>query len=153
MIDRRIYGVVPIVLVLAITLLGLDAQARAGRVGFDAGTFPIRAADFLEQRSARNDGLGRVFAKDQWGGYLIYRFAGRVKVFIDGRSDFYGQSLLETYAQVTEVRPGWDAVLKQYDVRFVLVPPDNALASALQLSPNWKRIYSDWVAAVYERLG
>ena len=61
--------------------------------------------------------------------------------------------LLETYAQVTEARPGWDAVLRQYDVRFVLVPPDNALASVLQLSPGWKRIYSDWVAAVYERVG
>jgi hypothetical protein len=152
-IDRRIYGIVPIVLMLAITLLGLSAQARAGRVGFDAGTFPLRAADFIEQKSAQNPRLGRVFAKDQWGGYLIYRFAGRVKVFVDGRSDFYGQNLLETYAQVTEVKPGWNGVLRQYDVRFVLVPPDNALASALQLSPDWKRIYSDWVAAVYERVG
>src|SRR2546430_17418900 len=43
------------------------------------------------------------------------------KVFVDGRSDFYGQDLLETYAQVVEVKPGWDAVLKQFDVRFVLV--------------------------------
>jgi len=152
-IDRRIYGVVPMVLVLAISLLGMDALARAGRVGFDDRTFPVRAADFLEQRSEPNRGPGRIFAKDQWSGYLIYRFPERVKVFIDGRSDFYGQNLLETYAQVTEVRPGWDAVLKQHDVRFVLVPPDNALAAALQLSPGWKRIYADWVATVYERVG
>ena len=152
-IDRRIYGVVPILLVLAITVLGLNALARAGRVGFDTGTFPVRAADFLEQRNARNGGLGRVFAKDQWGGYLIYRFPARVKVFIDGRSDFYGQNVLETYAQVAEVKPGWDALLKQYNVQVVLVPPDNALASALLLSPDWKRIYSDRVAAVYERIG
>ncbi|PYS14835.1 MAG: hypothetical protein DMG15_06645 [Acidobacteria bacterium] len=51
-----------------------------------------------------------------------------------------------------EVRPAWEAMLQQYDVRFVLVAPDNALASALRLSRAWKRIYSDPVAAVYERI-
>ncbi len=151
-IDSRIYGIVPIMLVLALTAVGVNALSGAGRVGFDAGTFPVRAADFLEQRTREPDGLGRVFATDQWSGYLIYRFAGDSKVFIDGRSDFYGQNILESYARIVEVRPGWETVLKQYDVRFVMVPPDNALAAALQLSGAWKRIYSDPVAAVYERI-
>ena len=148
-IDRKIWGVVPILLVLAGTLAGLGTLARAGGVGFSSALFPVRAADFLEQRQA----TGRLFAKDQWGGYLIYRFAGRTKVFMDGRSDFYGRDLLETYARVVEVKPGWDAVLKQYDIRFVLVPPDNALASVLQLRPDWKRVYVDPVAALFERVG
>jgi len=137
------------VLVLAGTLAGLATMAHAGRVGFNSAKFPVRAADFLEQHGLDD----RVFTKDQWGGYLIYRFAGRTKVFMDGRSDFYGQDLLETYAQLVEVKPGWDAVLKRYDVRFVLVPPDHALASVLQLSSDWKRVYADSVADVFERVG
>ncbi|MBI2822103.1 MAG: hypothetical protein HYX74_07740 [Acidobacteria bacterium] len=152
-IDRKIWGVVPILLVLAGTLAGLGTLARAGSVGFNSAKFPVRAADFLEQHDAQHDPRGRVFAKDQWGGYLIYRFAGRTKVFVDGRGDFYGQDFLETYARVAEVKPGWDAVLKRYDVQFVLVPPDHALASALQLSSDWKRVYLDSVAAVFERVG
>lgn len=148
-IDRRILGVVPLVVVLAATLAGLAALARAGRVGFDPARLPVRAASFLEQR-----GLDyRVFAKDQWGGYLIYRFDGRLKVFIDGRSDFYGQDLLERYAQVVEVKPGWDTVLAQEQVRFVLVPPEHVLASALRLSRDWKPVYADAVATVFERIG
>jgi len=115
-------------------------------------TFPAGATDFLETTQLQRDPAGRIFTKDQWGGYLIYRFAGRAKVFMDGRSDFYGKDLLETYAQITEVKPGWDTALKKYDVRFVLVPPDNALSSVLQLSPGWKRIYSDRVASVFERV-
>jgi hypothetical protein len=147
-IDRKIWGVIPVLLLLAGSLAGLGLLARAGRVGFSSAKFPVHAADFLEQHH-----LGeRVFAKDQWGGYLIYRFAGRSKVFVDGRSDFYGQEFLETYAQVAEVKPGWDTVLKQYGVRFALVAPDHALASALQLSPDWKRVYSDPVAALFERV-
>ena len=59
---------------------------------------------------------------------------------------------METYARVLEVKPGWDTVLEQYDVRFVLVPPDHALASALQLSPEWTRVYADPVADVFERV-
>jgi hypothetical protein len=148
-IDQKVCGTVPVVLVLAATLAGVTGLARGGTVGFDPNIFPVRAAGFLETQHAG----ARVFAKDQWGGYLIYRFAGRTKVFLDGRSDFYGEDLLETYAQVVEVKPGWDAVLKHYDVKFVLVPPENALASALQLSPQWKRVYADSVADVFERVG
>ena len=148
-IDRKIWGIAPIALVLVITLSGVSALAHAGDAGFDPAIFPAGAANFLEKQDAG----ARVFAKDQWGGYLIYRFAGRTKVFLDGRSDFYGQDLLETYAQVVEARPGWDAVLKHYGVRFVLVPPDNAMASALQLSTRWRRVYADSVADVFERVG
>jgi hypothetical protein len=148
-IDARVWGIVPVVLVLAFTLAGADGLARAGKVGFDPSRFPVRAADFLEKQNAG----GRIFTSDQWGGYLIYRFNGRTKVFLDGRSDFYGQDLLETYAQVVGVKPGWNAVLTQYNVRVVLVPPDHALASALRLSPAWKQVYGDPVAAVFERTG
>jgi hypothetical protein len=145
--DRRIWGVVPILIVLALTLSGIRVAEAKDGVGFDSVTFPVDAAGFLQKRGLQ----GRVFTKDQWGGYLIYRFAGQEKVFIDGRSDFYGKDLLETYAQVSAVKPAWEAVLNQYDVRFVLVPPDNALAAVLQLSPHWKRTYRDAVASVFER--
>ncbi len=37
------------------------------------------------------DALGaHIFTFDQWGDYLIYRLYPRTRVFIDGRSDFYG---------------------------------------------------------------
>ncbi|MBI4471539.1 MAG: hypothetical protein HY646_02650 [Acidobacteria bacterium] len=140
-IDRQIWGIVPVVLTLAIGVAGVSAG-----VTFDPSRFPVQAADFLERQNPSD----RVFASDQWGGYLIYRFAGERKVFIDGRSDFYGQGFLETYATVLNVKPGWQRVLEQYDVRFVLVPPDAALASALELSAGWKRVHADKVAAVFE---
>jgi hypothetical protein len=150
-IDRRIYGIVPIAIVLVLTVFGLNTLAHNGRIGFDTGTFPVHAADFLQTK--RFESLGRVFATDQWGGYLIYRFGGRLKVFIDGRSDFYGRNLLETYAQVIGIKPGWDGVLSQYGVQFVLVPPDNPLAGVLRLKADWKCVYSDRVSVLYERAG
>lgn len=142
-IDRKIYGLVPIAIVLAIVVLISGNNTSSG---FHPLKFPVAAARFLEQSKLES----RIFAKDQWGGYLIYRFGGRMKVFIDGRSDFYGSDFLETYAVVAEGRPGWQSVLKQYDVRAVLVAPNTALSSVLQLSPDWKRVYGDAVAEVFE---
>jgi hypothetical protein len=148
-IDRRVLGLVPVAVVLISTVAGLTMLARAGSVEFNPNVFPVEAANFLE----RNDLNARVFSKDQWGGYLIFRFSGRTQVFIDGRSDFYGQQLLESYAEVADVRPAWNVVLKQYNVGVVLIPPDHPLASTLRLSADWKRIYSDRVAAIFERIG
>ena len=140
-IDQKIWGVVPMILVVALAIVARDRD-----VNFDAAKFPVRAANFIPDS-------GRVFTKDQWGGYLIYRFGGQRKVFIDGRSDFYGQSFLQTYAEVADVKPGWQSVLKQYDVNVVLIPIDHALASALQLSPEWKRVYTDSMATIFRRVG
>ena len=146
-IDRRVRGLVPLAAVICAALLGLGASERAGRLGFSPGKFPVEAARFLEA-SGRND---RLFTKDQWGGYLIYRFNGRTQVFLDGRSDFYGREMLETYARVMEVKPGWESVLKEYKVGLVLTAPDQPLAAVLHLSPEWKRIHEDPVAVVFER--
>lgn len=147
-IERKVGGSVLVMLALALTVGALTARARAGRVGFDPGTFPVRAADYLEQRGLDS----RVFAKDQWGGYLIYLFNGRLKVFLDGRSDYYGRDMLETYATVMEVKPGWDSVLRQFGVQFVLAAPDHALSSVLSISPQWKRVYADSTAIIFERI-
>jgi hypothetical protein len=147
-IDQRILGVVPLAIVLLSTVAGIAALAKSGVVAFNPKEFPVQAANYLQQ----NKLIGRTFSNDGWGGYLIYRFAGRGKVFVDGRSDFYGRQFLESYAQVAEVKPAWNSILKQYQVDFVLIPSEHALASVLQLSPEWRRVYSDSVAAVFERV-
>ena len=49
----------------------------------------------------------RLFAPDKFGGYLIYRSNGALKVFFDGRSDLYGAEFLKQYARMVQVRPGW----------------------------------------------
>jgi hypothetical protein len=152
--ERRMWGVAPVVLALLLGTLGLMGLASRGGVGFDPAVFPVHAARYLEKRGLPDDppdAQRRVFAADQFGGYLIYRFNGRIKVFIDGRSDFYGQDLLEAYAQVMEVKPGWEQVLSAYQVRFVLVRTGQVLASALALRPEWKRVYADSVASVFEK--
>src|SRR5436305_6659677 len=83
-IDLKVWGFVPIVLALLVSIAGLNTLSQSGQVGFSSEKFPTQAIDYLEKHGVS----GRIFAKDQWGGYLIYRLPGQTKVFVDGRSDF-----------------------------------------------------------------
>jgi hypothetical protein len=147
--DRKVVGAVPAALAVVLLLVVLQQQARAGAVGFDRHKFPVAAANFLAGHDAP---ARRIFARDYWGGYLISRFEGRVKVFVDGRSDFYGEDWLETYAQINEVKPGWDKLLDAFQLDTVLVPPSHPLASALRARSGWRTAYADAVAVVFERM-
>jgi hypothetical protein len=144
-IDRRIFGAIPAMAAIAVAALAI-APAQAEERGFDPKTFPVHAAGyFTGQPSAR------VFTTDQWGGYLIYRFDGQMKVFIDGRSDFYGMDFLQLYGKVRDVRPGWDRVLDAEHVTHVMIGTEEALSQALRLSPDWRVARMDHVATIFER--
>ena len=67
-------------------VLGAAGAGGCRAYGFSSRLFPVRAAAELEKLPS---GM-RLLAPDKFGGYLIYRFDGRVRVFIDGRSDLYG---------------------------------------------------------------
>jgi hypothetical protein len=144
-IDRRIIGAVPAMAAVALAALA-SAPIAAGQRGFDPKTFPVHAAGYFAGRDT-----ARIFSTDQWGGYLIYRFDGRVKVFIDGRSDFYGMDFLQLYGKVRDVRPGWDRVLDAEHVTHVMIGTEEALAQALRLSPQWRVVRGDHVAMIFER--
>ena len=91
-----------------------------------------QAADWLDKHPQH----GKMFNYFTWGGYLLYREWPEQKVFIDGQTDFYGEALTRQYERVITLAPGWEDVLNQYHVRWVLIPPGGPLASALRGSPN-----------------
>jgi hypothetical protein len=115
------------------------------RADYDPKSFPVAAAGRLEQAGL----YGGVFTEDIWGGYLIYREYPRGRVFIDGRSDFYGAEFAGKYIQAMGAQAGWEGYLSRYGVETVLLPPDAALAGALRQSGAWHLIYDDGVALIF----
>jgi hypothetical protein len=112
---------------------------------YDANTFPARAIDKIQKED-----LGtRIFSTDDWSGYLIYRMYPKVKVFIDGRSDYYGPKFGEEYADVLNVKYDWEARLRKYDVRTILLPANSFLSAALKETHRWRCVYDDGVAIVF----
>ena len=115
--------------------------------GFDSKQFPVRAAQFLDQ----NIPPGNLFTTDYWGGYLIYRFHPRIKVFFDGRSDMYGRELLKDYESLTNLEFSWKGVLSKYQVCWILLPVNFGLATALKELSDWQVAYDDHQAIIFVR--
>lgn len=90
-----------------------------------------------------------VFSVDEWGDYLIYRHPETVKVFIDGRFDFYGAKHTQQYLDVLNAKHDWERSLETHNVRTVLLPVDVPLASVLKESGRWTPVYDDGVSILF----
>jgi len=115
---------------------------------FDPDVFPIAAIDALDESGLPE---GNVFNEFIWGGYLLYRVWPDRLVFIDGQTDFYGEDLTATHRQTVEARGDWRAVLDEYQIQWVILPPDRGLSPWLDQSPEWESIYSDDTTSVWAR--
>src|SRR5262249_8282652 len=89
---------------------------------------------------------------DQYGGYLIYKLYPRIKVFVDGRSDFYRQGkVLEDARTLATIKPGWQSVLDERGIQWMLLERDEPLALIAQVSGQWLSIYEDKTAQILMR--
>jgi type IV secretory pathway VirB2 component (pilin) len=105
---------------------------------FPAEIFPVamvhaHAAEILESR---------VLTTDQWGDYLIYANP-KQKVFIDGRSDFYGPEIGNQYLHMANAQWDWELLLAKYDFNLALLPIDLPLSQLLKRSPQWRVVEDD----------
>jgi hypothetical protein len=97
------------------------------------------------------DATARIFADDEWGDYLIWSLYPKNRVFVDGRSDFYGNDFEDKYIDVLKVKHGWESTLGRFRIDTVLLSPDASLAGALKESSRWRVVYDDGVAVVFRR--
>ena len=138
-----------VVSVAAVALLTAILYAPAPpanfRARFDAKEFPLKALASL----GNGETQGRVFTSDQWGDYLIYKQYPARRVFIDGRSDFYGSKFVAQYLEILGVKYTWQQHLDEYGVDTVLLPTDAPLAGALKESGRWHVVYDDGDAIVF----
>ncbi len=145
-IDARGNGLAWAPLVLIAMFALLRVPAIAARTGFPPDQFPVAAAAAVEGLPPS----ARLLAPDKFGGYLIYRFNGKRKVFFDGRSDLYGAEFLKQYARLVQVRPGWRRQLDSFHFTHALLPNDYSLIPALE-QLGWTPLYQDQVATLLAR--
>ncbi|MBA3052158.1 MAG: hypothetical protein ABII20_00415 [Candidatus Omnitrophota bacterium] len=83
-----------------------------------------------------------------WGGYLIY---SGIKVFIDGRADFYPGGFLEDFFQSTELMKDPREFLEKNNFDFILWEKNAPLSFYLGNSEDWKLLRSDEISVIYKR--
>ena len=143
-------AVANLVLCLAVALLGVGvAVARvtpSAQSSAIAEAMPVGATAWLRDHAPR----ARILNVYAWGGWLG-RELPDAKVFIDGRSDIYGNAPIQYYAEAIELRTDPAQLLDRYRIDHVVFWPDSALAGWLDRSSAWRQVYSDGQAAIWER--
>ena len=91
---------------------------------------------------------GPIFNHYDWGGYLIWNLYPSTRVFIDGRTDLYGEPLLHDFADLYQFHGPWQEILQRWRIQTVIVPPDSALATGLRSAPGWTVSYQDSQAII-----
>jgi len=135
-----------VVLLLMLLAGAVWLQTRlAGNEAALERTFPVAAVNFIEEAGLAD---GRIYNTYEWGGYLIWR---RIPVFIDGRTELYGNDFFNTYLQTIRVRENWQQPLDEMNVDLVLLRHNSALATVLQVSQDWQEVYSDDLARIFVR--
>jgi hypothetical protein len=98
---------------------------------------PAEAVEYL----IRHPEQGRVFNSYNWGSYLLWADPSH-PVFVDGRTDLYGDEILDEYITVIYAREGWRDILSKWDVRVVFLEPDEPIVVIL-LAEGWTEGYRD----------
>jgi hypothetical protein len=146
MIDSTASGLIWSIPISALFLLFLHSPAIAAQTGFPAKEFPVAASSSVDRLPAD----ARILAPDKFGGYLIYRFDGRRKVFFDGRSDLYGADFLQQCGRLMQARPGWQSMIEKFHFDDALLPNDYPLVPALERA-GWRPVYHDSVCTLLTR--
>ena len=158
----HLWPVVSVALAFAVCLEGGWLGSRQLiHAQFDAKKLPVAAVNFLQKESQdsqdsknkdKQPSAEPVFSTDAWGGYLIYVMYPERKVVMDDRHDLYGSDRIRQYLILTQVEPGWQSVLKEWQIRAALLPTDSTLANLLrERTQGWRVAYEDKVAVVFEK--
>lgn len=133
------------VMLLLLAVMSTSPAAGQFATHYDTKRYPAQAVERLAGELTAN----RVFTDDEWGDYLIYRLFPRGRVFVDGRSDFYGGKFGQTYLDVMNVKFGWEDHLRGFGVNMILLRTTAPLAGALKQSARWRPIHDDGIAIVF----
>ncbi|HSB02662.1 MAG TPA: hypothetical protein VLE49_18570 [Anaerolineales bacterium] len=112
---------------------------------FQGSAFPVEAVRWLESHPQQ----GRMLNNLNWGGYLeLYLWPAQMP-FIDSMSDTTGQ-VTRQYEDMVNVQGTWQDLLEQYEITWVILPPDWPLARELAVR-GWEAVYQDQTAIILVR--
>jgi hypothetical protein len=132
-------------LLLATVFLGVHVSTTVRHLEeTEKKDFPAGAAAFLAVHAVPQPMLNYY----DWGGYLIWRLYPDYHVFVDGRTDLYGDSFMDEYMQIAATKEGWKSKLQELGVESVIFPAKSRLVEGLLKDSAWQQVYKDEQAVV-----
>ncbi len=138
-----------LLILMAVVFFYTFRQEKSYRfgLGIKEGVYPIKAAEFIENEKVNaNNPSGNIYNSEEYGGYLIWKWFPKRKVFIfNDNLLFYGLRN-QVYGKAI---PGED-LLAKYGVNCILKSYSAANLENYYLnSGNWKLVWWDEQALIY----
>ena len=109
-----------------------------------ADLMPINAIAYLQE----NPPQGNLFNSYNWGGLLMFVLPDH-PVFVDGRTDLYGDDFLKEYFHAYLGGSKWQEPLDKYHVQTVILEKETALSTLLREEEGWEIVYEDKQAVIF----
>jgi hypothetical protein len=150
-----LFGVLGAIAVLSVPglqqwnpLLGFAPRQHAMEASLD------KAHDYLSGQG----GPKRIFTRFEWGEYLSWKCGPHGKLFMDARIEIIPDDIWEQYMRLTAGAEGWEKLLADYQVDFLVLDEDyhreNGLLDRVEQSPGWQRVLKDdEQVVVFQRVG
>ncbi|MBV9119285.1 MAG: hypothetical protein JOZ39_01145 [Chloroflexi bacterium] len=113
----------------------------------EASAFPTAAVDLVQRERL----TGPMWNDFDWGGYLMTALPDR-PVFVDSRTEMYGDAFLADYLNTDQGHEAPDTMLDRYGIRLVLIRPDSPMAVRLAGESSWNQVYTDDMASIFLRV-
>lgn len=136
-IHEALNWVLVILLLLAVVLKAASVYPQETNWAYLAPNYPEEATAYLQEEQPK----GRLFNAYNWGGYLVWQLP-QYPVFVDGRTDLYGDEILRQWFQIVRAEPGWQDLLEDWQVSLVLVEAETPLARELAIK-GWQQLQTD----------
>lgn len=108
-------------------------------------SYPAGAVAWIEE----NKPEGQMLNEYNWGGYLSWMLRD-YRIFIDGRTDLYGDCGINEWIHLVQAGEFWREILDGYEIGFVLLEPNRPIVGVL-MDNGWKKVYTDSLSVVVVR--
>jgi fluoride ion exporter CrcB/FEX len=99
---------------------------------------PVGSVAYLKQTRP----IGNLFNDYATGGYLVWALP-EYPVFVDSRSDIYGDEILIQSLTIENAQPDWQKLVAEWHINIVLVSPESALSAALSREADWQACFHE----------
>lgn len=127
-----------------------SGELKSSLSGIDNKRYPEKAADFILENKIDSN----MFNDFNSGAYLIGRLYPKRKVFIDGRTELYGQEFFKRYMDSLNGNAAtFKNIIEQYQISAILLnmtsTPMPKIISYIYKNPEWRLVFLDDSAVVF----
>lgn len=115
---------------------------------FERKYYPENAVKYLAASPITEK--GRLFNAYNWGGYIVWKNPDE-KVFVDGRTDLFGDAILGEWLTIIQAGNGWQDLMAKWGITRIIIEPNRPLVFALP-KDEWVEQYRDDQAVIFDRV-